>query len=233
MFNIAIIEDEPAAARLLSGYINEYGATRNEQFNISVFSGAVKFLENYRGDYDIVFMDIELPDMNGMDASRRLREIDKDVLLVFVTNMAQCAVSGYDVGAFSFIVKPVSRQNFVMKFERAIERLKNRTDATVCIHGKTGAKRINTADLKYVEIQGHNIVWHLTDRELRSTGTLKSVKAQLGNTFVSCNQCYLVNLRYCREVDGDSVDVGGEKLHISRPKRAEFVRALNLYINGD
>ena len=167
MYNIAIIEDEPAAARLLSGFINDYGENKNEQFNISTFSGAVKFLENYRGDYDIVFMDIELPDMNGMDASRRLREIDKDVLLIFVTNMAQCAVSGYDVGAFSFIVKPVSRQNFVMKFERAVERLKNRTDATVCIHGKTGAKRIGTADLKYVEIQGHNIVWHLTDRELR------------------------------------------------------------------
>ena len=119
MYNIAIIEDERDAAQLIRSYLDEYSKSSGEQFTVYEFSNAVRFLENYTAKYDIVFMDIELPDMNGMEASRRLRMMDKDVILIFVTNMAQCAVSGYEVEAFSFIVKPATYNNFVMKLERA------------------------------------------------------------------------------------------------------------------
>ncbi len=62
--------------------------------------------EHYRADYDIVFMDIELPGINGMEAAHRLREIDQQVILIFVTNMAQFAVKGYEVDALDYIIKP-------------------------------------------------------------------------------------------------------------------------------
>lgn len=233
MYNIAIIEDERNAAQLIRSYLDEYSKSSGEQFTVYEFSNAVRFLENYTAKYDIVFMDIELPDMNGMEASRRLRMMDKDVILIFVTNMAQCAVSGYEVEAFSFIVKPATYNNFVMKLERALTRLKNSGDSAVYIRNKTFSKRVNTSDLKYVEIRSHNVIWHTVHGDINSTGTLKSIQAQLGSNFACCNQCYLVNLKFCSEVSGDCVKVGDETLHISRPKRAEFVRALNLYINGE
>ena len=65
------------------------------------------FLEKYRANYDLVFMDIEMPVMDGMSAIKKLRQIDKNVLVVIVTNLAQYAVNGYELGVFDFMVKPV------------------------------------------------------------------------------------------------------------------------------
>ena len=88
MRNIAIIEDDGVAQKMLCDYLKRYGSEKNEQFACFPFGSAEQFLTDYRPDYYVVFMDIELPGMNGMEASRRLREIDGNIVLVFVTNMA-------------------------------------------------------------------------------------------------------------------------------------------------
>lgn len=93
--------------------------------------------------YDIVFMDIQLPDMDGMTASRRLRALDRDVILIFVTNMANYAVSGYEVDALDFIVKPVSYFPFTVKPERALGRLDgNAGGESVLLSTAEGAVRV-------------------------------------------------------------------------------------------
>ena len=73
-------------------------------------------------DYDIVFMDIELPGINGMEAAHRLREIDQQVILIFVTNMAQFAVKGYEVDALDYIIKPAQYGPLSIKLDRAAQR---------------------------------------------------------------------------------------------------------------
>ena len=88
MFNIAIVEDDSAAMALMESSLLKYGKENNVQFNIFKFGGTISFLTNYHGNYDVVFMDIELPDLNGMAAAKKLREIDKNVVLIFVTNLA-------------------------------------------------------------------------------------------------------------------------------------------------
>lgn len=233
MKNVAVIEDEDEAADKLASYLLRYGNEHGEEFKIFRFAGAIPFLTNYNPNYDIVFMDIELPDLNGMEASRRLREVDHDVMLIFVTNMAQFAVGGYEVGAFDFIVKPVSYPNFALKFSRALNRLEKTKDIQVWINGKQGIKRIVSSRLKYVEVAKHTIIWHTVDGDITSTGTLKNVMEQLeGGTFAQCNQCYLVNLKFVSGVEGYKVVVGDEELQISHPKKKDFVRSLNLYLNG-
>lgn len=78
------------------------------------------FIEQYRPDYDLIFLDIQMPGLNGMEAATALRKKDSSVLLVFVTNMAQYAVRGYDVNAAGFILKPVSYYDFLMRMRKCI-----------------------------------------------------------------------------------------------------------------
>ena len=233
MRNVAIVEDEQEAADKLTSFLTRYGEEKNEEFKVFHFKDALLFLSNYNSDYDIVFMDIELPDLDGMTASKKLRELDTDVMLIFVTNMAQFAVGGYEVDAFDFIVKPVSYYNFALKFGRALARLRNNADVQIWINGKSGNRRISASNLKYVEVADHVLVYHTTDGDFTASGTLSAVQKQLPSvSFALCNRCYMVNLRYVSEVEGFTVVVGGETLQISHPKKREFVRALNLYLRG-
>ena len=233
MRNVAIVEDEQDAADRLRSFLWRYGEERNEQFNVFHFTDAIRFLTNYSANYDFVFMDIELPDLNGMQAAKKLRELDADVVLIFVTNMAQFAVGGYEVGAFDFIVKPVSYANFALKFSRALGRLESVNDTQIWINGKSGSRRVLSSRLKYVEVCKHVITWHTADGDITSSGTMKTVQEMLkGAPFALCNQCYLVNLRHVTEVVGFKAVVGGEELQVSHPKKKEFIRALNLYLNG-
>lgn len=97
---IAIVEDNAAEADSLAAMLSEWSDARGCTIAVSKYVSPLIFLEKCRSDgFDAVFMDIEMPNMNGMDASARLREIDKDVIIVFVTNMAQFALDGYGVSA--------------------------------------------------------------------------------------------------------------------------------------
>lgn len=233
MYNIAIIEDDDAATSLLKSHLETYGKLQNVQFNIKEFGGTISFLTNYGGNFDVVFMDIELPDLNGMAAAKKLREIDKDVLLIFVTNLAQFAVEGYEVNAFDFIVKPVTYPIFALKLQRALAQISTKESIKVLVAVDDAMLSLPSSDIKYVEIMSHNIVYHTVQGNYRSYGTLKKVEKSLENAnFVRCNSCYLVNLRYVTTVKGHSVYVDGDCLQISHPRRQIFLRALNDYYGG-
>ncbi len=230
MINIAIIEDEAAATEKLIGYLGELSEKCGEEFHTVTFENPLLFLAGYKPNYDLVLMDIELPGIDGMKASRKLRELDKDVALIFVTNMSQYAVEGYQVDAWDYIVKPVLYYDFALKLERAIERIKSRRDCRIQISVDDATKVISTRDLLFVEVANHSLIYHTTQGDFRSTGTLKSIEKKLPAEFAKCNNCYLVNLRYVTGFKGYTVTVGEHELQISHPKRKEFIRALNNYL---
>ena len=179
MRNVAIVEDEKREADALIGFLQRYGEQTDEEFKFFTFTHAESFLTNYAADYSVVFMDIELPGMNGMDASRALRELDRNVVLVFVTNMSQFAVGGYEVGAFDFILKPVTYASFFLKFSRIMQKIRSNDDFYIVVKGKQVTHRISSADIKYVEVANHQLIWHLAEGSVESTGTMKSVTEQL------------------------------------------------------
>lgn len=228
---IAIVEDDGTASDTLLGFIEEYGAARSEKFEVSRYYTAASFIAAFNGNFDIIFMDIDLPDGNGMDVVKKLRERDRDVIVIFVTNMAQFAVKGYEVRAFDFIVKPVGRYNFEYKFKDALENFRQRRDAYVWISNKESKLRVKASSIKYIEVFQHVLVYHTTDGDIRASGSLSTVEDSLaGLGFASCNRCYLVNLRYVTAVRQFSVVVDGEELQISRLKRSSFMRELNNFL---
>ena len=224
MVRVAVVEDSQQDALLLCRYLG----TVERELEIKSYHCAENFLEDVEHGFDIVFMDIELPGCNGMEAAHLMREKDRKALLIFITNMAQYAVKGYEVDAMDFIVKPVSATDFAFKMKRALCTLDARRQYDFVIADKQNFRRISTADLCYVEGSGHKLIYHLPQEAIEVRGRLTDVENELKpHGFLRCNNCFLVNARYVRAVNGYTVMVGGDELQISHPRRKEFLQELS------
>lgn len=231
MVRISIVEDEDETAKRTEEYLYRYASEHGKEISVARFSDAESFIENYTVDCDVVFMDIELPGIDGMTAAEALRKKDKNIVVIFVTNLAQYAVGGYHVRAFDFIVKPVSYYTFALKMKGLFEYLKNVRKVTVLVSSRQGKKVISVADLIYVEVNKHNILYHTVSETIACSGTMKSVYEQLKDLpFAFCNQSYLVNLRFVEGVGGNTLFLKDEQLQISAPKRKEFLSELTRYV---
>lgn len=233
MINIAIVEDNVADAGQLKNAILRYAELNNRVFNIELYKNAESFLNYYKADYDMVFMDIELSGISGMEAAKKLRELDSIVVLIFVTNLSQMACDGYAVNALDFLVKPLQYTRFSAVIDRAILRISlNCSNDSIIIRTVDFTRRIAKSSILFVEMQQHRAIFHTDERNYSVYGTLKKIKEQLAEkNFVLCNSCYLVNLRYVNGIEGDNVILRNYKLRISRPKKKSFMEALNEYLS--
>ncbi len=236
--NIAIVEDEIEWQNTLKNYLETFLGQKNVSFQTSVFKDGEEFLSSYeRGSFGLVFMDIEFgkDKANGMETSKKLREIDDEVVLIFVTNLAKFAIDGYSVDALDFIVKPLSYDPFRMKMERAYKIISSRMrERNVLIPVENGSKKILAKDVYYVEISNHDLFYHTKDDEYKVRSSLKAAMELLdGLSFAQCNSCYLVNLEYVERIEKDSVILNnGNNLKMPRTRRKEFIEALGNYLSG-
>lgn len=229
MYRIAIVEDDEHAAALLTSFLNRYAEEKQEEFSIRCYAHPVLLLEGYTADVDIVFMDIQMPCMNGMEAAHRLRELDEQVVLVFVTNLTQYAIEGYAVNAQDYIVKPFNYYEFALKFKRTLSRVPHRETPSLLIRSDGQTIRLELRDLHYVEVQGHLLLYHTATQTYRQFGSLGELEKQIAPYhFARCNSCYLVNLHFVRSVYGFTAELtSGETLTISRTKKKSFSDALS------
>lgn len=175
-------------------------------------------------------MDIDMPGRNGIEASRALRERNQSIVLLFVTNLAQYAIAGYEVDALDYILKPINYFSFKLKIQKALETVRRVQGTLLTIASDHGQQLVRDSEIFYIEVQGHNLIYHTLHGDLTATGTLKQIEAQLKPSgFYRCNYCYLVNLRHVGFLDGSEVTVGQYKLQISRNRRKEFLQQLTQF----
>lgn len=231
MIKIAIVEDENEMSSDQKKHIEMFFNQHDKKIAIDIFDNAMKFLDKYKSKYDLVFMDINLPYMDGIEASEKLRKIDPTVIIVFVTSLAQYAIEGYKVHAFDYVLKPVNYYNFVLTLERILPHLKDNDKSIVIYTNKTSFKKILIERIKYIEIINHKLVFHTLDGDYETHGALNDYVDMLKDDYFElCNRCYLINLKMVSQVTPDSVIIDDESLLIFRPKRKQFLHVLNEFI---
>ena len=186
MPNIALVEDEPEAADVLASFIARYAGEKGLELTVTRFGNAMDF-EMTHQHFDLVFMDIQMPGINGMEAAQLMRTYDSETPIIFVTNLAQYAVKGYEVDALDFIVKPVTYFNFRMRMDKAMRRIRRNASRSIAIGTRDGMRVVALSDIEYVEVSKHDLSYHLVDEEepLVVYGSLVAFEQEVtGGTFV-------------------------------------------------
>ncbi len=231
MFQLAIVEDEDSYAAQLVEYIDKYQAESGNYFKVTRFTDGDEITNGYKGQFDIILMDIEMKLMDGMTAAEEIRKLDNDVIIMFITNMTNYAIRGYQVDALDYVLKPVSYFAFSQKLGRAISRIKKTPSKIISVDMPSGVKKLEIDNIFYIESEGHNLNFYTTSGEFTIRAKMGDFEEQLSPyNFFRSNKGYLVNLKYVDGVENGSCIIAGKKLLISRARKNDFMTALTDYM---
>lgn len=234
MVHIAIVEDENTYAEQLHKFLLQYQKETGYSIKVTRFTDGDEIVEEYAGIYDIILMDIQMQFMDGMTAAEKIRQMDTDVVIIFITNMTEYAVRGYEVDALDYVVKPIEYFAFSRKLDRAFSRIKSKKHNFISIPTENGMKKIDLDDVLYIEIQDHTLYYH-TEKECvraKGRGVMRNVEQMmLPYGFFRNNNCYLVNLKHVESVEDNACFVGNKILQISRARKKAFMNAMVQYIS--
>lgn len=231
---IAIVEDNKEMQQQLHNLLKETGEDFNLDLKIALFDDGVSFIDSFNDDFDLVYLDVEMPQLNGMDTAKLIRNHPSSVHLVFVTNYVQYAIEGYSVEAFDFILKPINDFTFKNHFKKFLKSYAQQdTSYSLTIKYKNEVTRLLAQDILYIESEGHYLHFYTKDEKVTAIDTLKQYEEELVDQhFFRANNHYLINLKYVSSVKDDIAYVENHELKISRPRKKNFMKALTEYL-GD
>lgn len=224
---IGIIEDEKPHSDLLISYLESWSAGQERQIEVSSFSSAESFWFAYeeRGDFDMLFLDIQMVGMDGMELAHRIRERDRDVVIVFTTGLTDYLEEGYEVEALYYLVKPLTAKKVEKCMEKAI--LRRRRECFVTLHTAQGTVKLSQESINYVEARGRGCcigrVREPGELEVRESLTQMEQMLEAGK-FMKCHRSYLCRI-------GNIHHIGKEDIFFDDGSRVPVSRRLYQQVN--
>ncbi|MDO5326349.1 MAG: LytTR family DNA-binding domain-containing protein [Clostridia bacterium] len=232
MLLIAVVDDDPKDAALLKGHVEEYCRKNDHAALVRVYSDGLDFIRAAE-THDIVFLDIQMNKLDGLETARIMRKINHESVLIFVTNMAQFAIKGYEVDALDFIIKPASMASIVYVMDKAMKRIDGGARSMFSLKTQEGTISLSANDIAYVEVFDHNLVYHTTRGEYTVRGRLSDVSEKLDpERFVMCNRSFIVNLRHVSNVTAEYLLIGDTRISVSKSHRKELMKRFSSFL-GD
>ncbi len=229
MIKVCIVEDEIEQAEHLMTYIERYGDQTGQQFSVTHLYDGLDIVEDYKSEYDIILMDIQMKHLNGMEAVEKIRKVDQDVIIIFITSTVRYAVQGYAVDALGYVLKPVPYTQFEQIFDKATVRVKSKQQRVyIRVSVEDKQVKIDCANIIYIESQRNNVILHCEGKDYVTAGPLKKFDELLTDKgFSKCHNAYLVNLAHVESVQREEILLtNGTALPISRARKKEFLAAL-------
>ena len=231
---VLIVEDDDREAQALSRHLERYGEASGTAMVVVRHASALEFMED-GSSYDLIFMDIQMPGINGFEAAAFLRQRDEETPLVFVTTLANQAVQGYEYDALAYLVKPVSWESFARCMRRAERAMRRNAGRRVVLRTKGEVRSLAASDIVLVELEGHDLVYHLSSGERVSIrGSIAAAMGELPeDAFVRASSGTIIGLSHVQGVSGDEVRLStGEKAYLSRSRKRAALDAIANYLGG-
>lgn len=233
VIRITLIEDDKSCQEEFKTIAQQYAKEKQIHLSLDIFSSGEAFLEKYTKDSaDVLFFDIELPGLTGLETSKKLREIDEDVIIIFLTKMAQFAINGYEVNALDYMIKPINYYHFALKIDRVLKMKNIRKDDTYLINNGTDCVRLNIKDICYIESQKHYLFIHTEKKTYRVRDKLTNLDTIIqAPYFCFSGKSYLVNFHFIKQVTPTSILIGETLIPLSRSQRKTFMDQFTSYFN--
>ncbi|KUH58138.1 hypothetical protein AUL39_07945 [Tractidigestivibacter scatoligenes] len=231
MYQVLLLEDSPAAAQSLLAHVRRYSREHDVELNVT-WQDSARSLTELSEKADLILMDIEMPGLDGMEAATLLRTFDATTPIIFVTNLAQFAVRGYEVDALDFMVKPVSYGAFCMRMDKALRVMERNDSHSLVLKTQGGITVVRASEIAYINSRGHDLLFHLANGQTTSErGTLASVEERLpALQFVRVSKGTIVNMAQIKRYRSSEVTLlDGTTLTIGRTMRASVIEKVNTF----
>lgn len=236
MIQIAICDDDMTTTSQIEEYIRQIEIEQHIQVQYRIFFDGKSFMQSVESGevYDLIYLDVEMPLMKGLDAAKKLREMEISSLIIYISNYETYCESMIETEPFRFLRKPINDVNLFRKyFMSAYKKLENRNEYYTYSYKKIHHK-ININDIMYFESNNRKICIHTNGNQENNTfyGQLDKVEKELESkscTFIRIHQSYLVNSMYINTVQHDAVILENkDELPISEKRQKEIQRKLFL-----
>ena len=235
MLSVAVCDDEMLDCCNLAKDIREILGEAGAPFIVRQFSSG-RDLINAIENFDIIFLDIQMAGLNGIDTAKLLRKRKNEAVLIFVTGVKDYVFDAFDVSAFHYLLKPIQEEKFTAVFERAVmeaekkKRMDKRPEQ-LFIRRRNQSVRLDKAQILYVESRQRKVVIHTLRDALEIYATMSHMEKELGAQFYRCHRGYLVNLSQITGYTGDTITLcGGEAIYLAKDKYNEFVKVYMRYL---
>ena len=233
--SIAIVEDELPQAEALSKLLFDFAKEEDYELSLTHYQSAVEAAEGIKGQFDILFLDIQMPGMTGMQLAHEIRQMDPRVMIIFVTSLSQFAIEGYSVEAVDYLLKPLRAGEFRIKMKRAFAKLPEGNEDVMRFSSYGGIYVVPVNDILYCETSGHTVIYHTANGDYRKREPMKDTEKALANhSFIRINSCYLVAQKEIVGMEEHFVVLrNGERLLVSRPRLSSVLSLLKDKAGGE
>ncbi len=234
-YRIAIVDDNAADTQFVQNLLNTWAADREVTTQQEIFNSAEKFLFHYADHkkWDILLLDIEMGDIDGVTMAKRVRQDNEAVQIVFITGYPDYIAEGYEVAALHYLMKPVNKDKLFSVLDRAITAAQ-KSDRVILLPVAGETLRLPVATVQYVEAFSHSVAVTTESGTISAKLSISGVERLLGNGFVRCHRSYLVGLKHISRLSKTEVILdSGKILPLSRTAAPTVHQAFISYYTGD
>ena len=227
--DIAVVDDEKAIREHVCALIEE----QQPGSVIEAYATGEELLASGKR-FDIVFLDIQMDGMNGIEAARELRERQEDTVLIFITGVKEYVFDALDLYAFHYLLKPIDEGKFAEVLQRAAGEAKKKKEKK-CLFIRTRNLTLDQSDILYIESRAKKLEIHTTgaDKAIEIYAAMDELEGQLGEDFYRCHRAYIVNMAQITEYDNESITLtNGDKVYLAKKKYGGFVKAYMWFLQN-
>lgn len=224
MLRIAICDDEKSQLNLLKNILSIHLDLKGIDYKIYEFNSGENLLDSItEEDYDIIFSDIEMANIDGIETAKNIRLHNKKSIIIFVTAYPDFVFQGYEVKAFNYILKPYKPEKIGQVLDSALDELDHIQDKFYIVESKSKSEKINLSNTYYFTSDKRKVKAVTFTGDVDFYDKLDDLEGNLPSFFVRIHQRYLININFVSSVESNNLIINGENLPVSRGRYNSFM----------